>query len=64
MGKATARATHQAGTESSTIITRLSVPTNKAVAMPITTWNKDRRSRRARGRLGEATSANGITRVP
>jgi hypothetical protein len=34
---ATASATHQAGTCSSTIITRLSVPTNNAVTMPITT---------------------------
>jgi len=47
-----------------TIITRLSVPTNKAVTMPITTWNSDRRSKRAIGSSGEAASANGMKRVP
>jgi hypothetical protein len=61
---ATAKATHQAGTCSSTIMTRLSVPTSSAVTMPITTWNSDRRNRRAIGSSGEAASANGMKRVP
>ena len=64
MGMATAKATHQAGTCSSTIMTRLSVPTSNAVTMPITTWNSDRRSKRAMGSSGEAASANGMKRVP
>jgi hypothetical protein len=45
-GSATISATSQAGTPSSTIITRFSVPTSSAVAMPTDTWNSDRRSSR------------------
>jgi len=45
-------------------MTRLSVPTKRAVTMPITTWNSDRRNRRAIGSSGEAASANGMKRVP
>jgi hypothetical protein len=43
-------ATSVAGTSSSTIITRLSVPTSSTSAMPTVTWNSDRRSRRDSGR--------------
>jgi len=57
-------ATSDAGTPSSTIITRFSVPTSRTSAMPTDTWNKDSRSRRGRGRSGVAASAKGRKRGP
>jgi hypothetical protein len=60
-GSATISATSQAAMCNSTIITRFSVPTSSAVAMPTETWNSDRRSSRGSGRPGLAASANGIT---
>ena len=57
-------ATSEAGTLSSTIITRLSVPTSSTSAMPTETWNSDKRSRRDSGRSGVAASANGRKRGP
>ena len=57
-------ATSQAGTSSSTIITRFSVPISSTTAMPTETWNSDRRSRRPSGNSGVAASANGRNRVP
>jgi hypothetical protein len=58
-GSATIRDTSQAPTPSSTIITRLSVPTIKAVAMPTETWNSDKRSSRDSDRSALAASAKG-----
>ena len=57
-GSETITATSQAGTPSSTIMTRLSVPISSTTAMPTVTWNSDRRSRRPhrqlrRGGVGE-----------
>ena len=63
-GNATITATSVAGTFSSTIITRLSVPTSKVSAMPTDTWNSDRRSNRDNGKSGVAASANGRKRGP
>src|SRR3990167_1665852 len=57
-------ATSEAGTCSSTIITRFSVPTSSTSAMPTDTWNSDSRSKRLSGRSGEATSANCRKRGP
>ena len=61
-GSATISATSVAGTSSSTIITRLSVPTSSVSAMPTETWNSDRRSSRGkrqvrRRRIGERQEA-------
>ena len=63
-GSAIITATSDAGTPSSTIITRLSVPTSSTNAMPTDTWNSARRSRRDSGRSGVAASANGRKRGP
>jgi hypothetical protein len=63
-GSATISATSQAGTPSSTIITRFSVPFSSTIAMPTDTWNSDRRSSRPSGSSGVAASANGRKRVP
>ena len=52
-------ATSQAGTPSSTIITRFSVPISSTAAMPTETWNSDSRSSRPSGSSGVAASANG-----
>ena len=57
-------ATSAAGTPSSTIITRLSVPTSSTRAMPTDTWNSDKRNSRDSGRSGEAASAKGRKRGP
>ena len=57
-------ATSHAGTPSSTIMTRLSVPISSTTARPTETWNNDRRSRRPNGSSGVAASANGRNRVP
>jgi hypothetical protein len=51
--------TTQACRCSSTIITRFSVPTISAAAMPTVSWNRDKRSRRGQGSSGVATAANG-----
>ena len=56
--------TSEAGTSSSTIMTRLSVPTSSVNAMPTDTWNKESRSRRPSGKSGVATSAKGRKRGP
>ena len=64
IGSATMKATTEAGTPSSTIITRFSVPVSSTIAMPTETWNSDRRSRRDSGRPSLAASANGRKRVP
>jgi len=61
---ATITATSDAGTLSSTIITRLRVPTSSTRAMPTDTWNSDRRNRRGSGRSGDAASAKGRKRSP
>jgi hypothetical protein len=63
-GNASMTATSVAGTLSSTIITRFSVPTSITMAMPTVTWNKDRRSSRVSGRVSVATSAKGMYRAP
>ena len=63
-GSATITATSVAGTFSSTIITRLSVPTSSVSAMPTETWNSDSRSSRDSGRSGVAASAKGRKRGP
>ena len=63
-GRATMRPTSDAGTPSSTIMTRLSVPTSSTRVMPTETWNRESRSRRRSGRSGVATSANGRKRGP
>ncbi len=57
-------ATSEAGTSSSTIITRFSVPTSSTSAMPTEAWNSDSRSRRDSGRSGVAASAKGRKRGP
>ncbi len=57
-------ATSQAGTPSSTIMTRLSVPISSTTAMPTVTWNRLSRSSRAIGSSAEAASANGMNPVP
>ena len=56
--------TSDAGTFSSTIITRLSVPISSTSAMPTETWNSDSRNSRDSGRSGVAASANGRKREP
>ena len=61
-GNATIADTSQADTPSSTIITRLSVPTSSTVQMPTATWNIDSRSKRPSGRPTDAASANGRNR--
>jgi hypothetical protein len=61
-GSDTITATSAAGTPSSTIITRLRVPTSSTSAMPTDTWNSDSRSSRDSGRSGVAASANGRKR--
>ena len=63
-GSETMRATSQAGTPSSTIMTRFSVPISSTTAMPTETWNSDRRSRRPSGSSAVAASANGRKRGP
>ena len=62
-GSATMSATTKAGTPSSTIITRLRVPSIITVAMPTETWNSDSRSSWPSGRSGEAASAKGRARM-
>ena len=56
--------TSEAGTFSSTIITRFRVPISSTSAMPTETWNSDSRSSRDSGRSGVAASANGRKRGP
>ena len=56
-------ATTVAATESSTIITRFSVPSSITVAMPTDTWNSDSRSSWPIGRPGLAASAKGSSRA-
>ena len=56
--------TSDAGTPSSTIITRLRVPTSSTRAMPTDTWNNDSRNKRPSGNSGLAASANGMKRGP
>ena len=56
--------TREAGTFSSTIITRFSVPISRTRAMPTVNWNKDSRRSRESGRSGDAASANGRKRGP
>ena len=58
-GSATIEATSQAGTASSTIITRFSVPITSASAMPTETWNSDSRSSRDSGSSALTASAIG-----
>ncbi len=62
-GRATINATSHAPTPNSRIITRLSVPTIRAVAMPTATWNSAKRTRRGSGRSGDAASAKGRNRA-
>ena len=59
MGSANIRATSQAATLSSTIMTRLRVPIIKAVVMPMVNLNRDSRISLPIGRSALATSANG-----
>ena len=63
-GSETITATSHAGTPSSTIITRFSVPISSTTAMPTETWNSDSRSSRPSGNSGVAASANGRKRGP
>ena len=49
-------ATSQAGTPSSRIITRFSVPTSSTRAMPTETWNSDSRSSRGSGRVRKSVN--------
>ena len=63
-GRPTISDTSQAGTASSTINTRFSVPINSTMAMPTVTWNSDRRKSRPKGSSGLAASANGRNSVP
>ena len=58
-GKATIRATKEACTPSSTIITLFKVPNNITVAIPAETWKSDNRNNCLNGRLGDAASENG-----
>ena len=58
-GNETITATSQAGTPSSTIMTRFSVPISSTTAMPTVTWNSDRRSSFPSGNSGVAASAKG-----
>ena len=64
MGSAIMMPTSEAGTASSTIITRLRVPTSSTSAMPTVTWKSERRIRRESGRSSVATSAKGMKRGP
>ena len=57
-------ATSEAGTSSSTIMTRLRVPISSTKAMPTETWNSDKRSSRLSGNSAVAASANGMKRGP
>ena len=63
-GRATISATSQAGTQSSTIITRFRVPVSSTTAMPTETWNRESRSSRPSGSSSEAASAKGRKRGP
>ena len=58
-GSAIMKATMVAGTDSSTIITRLSVPSSITVAMPTETWNSDSLSNCPIGNPSLAASAKG-----
>ena len=58
-GRASISDTSQADTLSSKIITRLSVPTIKAMVMPMVSLKSDRRSKRFQGRPALPASAKG-----
>jgi hypothetical protein len=64
IGKETIIDTSDAGTLSSTIITRFRVPTNNTKAMPTDTWNRDSLSNLPRGNSEDAASAKGKKRGP
>jgi hypothetical protein len=64
MGKETMIDTSDAGTRSSTIITRFKVPTNSTRAIPTDTWNRDSLNNLPRGSSAEAASAKGKNRGP